>query len=353
MNDSSAETNEGFANVVNRVTSLQLSAEMNFTDRAEEALGDAAKLAKEYQHLQIFPIHLAVALIDPLPDGSKDRQTRADSSYSHSSAPLFGQVVERAHGDPQLLERALKKQLVRILAQDPPPDNVTLSSGLSKVIRQAAELQKAQKDSFIAIDHLIMALVQDEKIQDALKEAGIPNTKLINSAIQQIRGSKQLNSKHADSEEENKNLSKFTIDLTSMARAGKMDPVIGREEEISGLVRILLKRTKNNAILIGEPGVGKTSIIRGLAQRIVEADLPANLAACKLLSLNVDLLQANSKDRGDFEERMTGVLKEIKNSQETIILFVDEIRLLMGASDMDAARLLVRILNFPSFLGYC
>lgn len=322
-----------------------MSGGLNFTDRAEKALGDAAKLAKEYQHSQILPIHLAVALIDPLPDESKDQQTTMNASHAHSSAPLFRQVVERAHGDPQLLDRALKKQLVRVPAQDPPPDHVTMSPGLSKVVRQAAELQKTQKDSFIAIDHLITALAQDQKIQDTLKEANIPNTKLIDSAIQQIRGTKRVDSKNADSEEENENLKKFTIDMTSMAREGKMDPVIGREEEIRRVIRILSRRTKNNPILIGEPGVGKTTVIEGLAQRIINSDVPANLAQCKLLSLDVGSLVAGSKYRGEFEERMKGLLKEIADSQETIVLFVDEIHLLMGAGSsgeggMDAANLL-------------
>ena len=322
-----------------------MAGNLNFTDRAEKALGDAAKLAKEYQHSQILPIHLAVALIDPLPDESKDQQATMNASHSHASAPLFRQVIERAHGDPQLLDRALKKQLVRVPAQDPPPDHVTMSPGLAKVVRQAAELQKTQKDSFVAVDHLITALAQDQKIQDIMKEANIPNTKLVDSAIQQIRGTKRVDSKNADSEEENENLKKFTIDMTAMAREGKMDPVIGREEEIRRVVRILSRRTKNNPVLIGEPGVGKTTVIEGLAQRIINSDVPANLAQCKLLSLDVGSLVAGSKYRGEFEERMKGLLKEIADSQETIVLFVDEIHLLMGAGSsgeggMDAANLL-------------
>jgi len=146
-------------------------------------------------------------------------------------------------------------------------------------------------------------------------------------------------------EEENENLKKFTIDMTSMAREGKIDPVIGREDEIRRVVRILSRRTKNNPILIGEPGVGKTTVVEGLARRIVDADVPANLAQCRLLSLDVGSLVAGSKYRGEFEERMKGVLKEIENSTEMIVLFVDEIHLLMGAGasgegGMDAANLL-------------
>jgi len=318
---------------------------LQFTDKASQALSHAQTLAEQYAHTQILPVHLAVALFDPPPDESKDQQNVANASHNHASAPLFKQVVDRAHGDTQLLDRALKKQLVRLPSQDPPPDHVTMSPALSKVIRSAADLQKTQKDSFIAIDHLISAIVQDPKIQSALAESNIPNTKLIDSAIQQIRGTKRVDSKTADAEEENENLKKFTIDMTAMAREGKIDPVIGREEEIRRVVRILSRRTKNNPVLIGEPGVGKTTVVEGLARRIVDADVPANLAQCRLLSLDVGSLVAGSKYRGEFEERMKGVLKEIESSKDMIVLFVDEIHLLMGAGSsgeggMDAANLL-------------
>ena len=322
-----------------------MAAGMQFTDRAQKALSDAANLAEQYAHIQIMPLHLAVALFDPPVDESKDQQTTANASHNHSSAPLFRQVVERAHGDPQLLDRAMKKQLVRLASQDPPPEHISVSPQFSKVLRAANDLSKTQKDSFVAIDHLITALAQDATIQRALADANIPNTKLIDSAIQQIRGTKRVDSKTADAEEEHENLKKFTIDMTAMAREGKIDPVIGREEEIRRVIRILSRRTKNNPVLIGEPGVGKTTVVEGLAQRIVNADVPANLAACRLLSLDVGALVAGSKYRGEFEERMKGVLKEIESAQETIVLFVDEIHLLMGAGSsgeggMDAANLL-------------
>ncbi|KAL6252637.1 Heat shock protein hsp98 [Rhinocladiella similis] len=321
------------------------SAGPQFTDKAAKALGDAANLCEQYAHTQILPVHLAVSLFDPPADESKDQQATVNASQQHASAPLFRQVVERAHGDVQQLDRALKKALVRLPSQDPPPDHVTMSPALAKVIRSAQELQKTQKDSYIAVDHLITALAQDQKIQDCLREANIPNTKLVDAAIQQIRGTRRVDSKTADAEEENENLKKFTIDMTQLAREGKIDPVIGREDEIRRVIRILSRRTKNNPVLIGEPGVGKTTIIEGLAQRIINADVPANLAACKLLSLDVGSLVAGSKYRGEFEERMKGVLKEIENSNEMIVLFVDEIHLLMGAGStgeggMDAANLL-------------
>lgn len=298
-------------------------------------------LAEQYAHSQLLPVHLAVALLDPLPDQSKDQQN-GPKTNQHT---LLRQVIERAHGDPQLFDRALKKTLVRLPSQDPPPENVSMAPTFNTVLRKAMELQKVQKDTYIAIDHLVTALSEDAGIQNCLKEANIPKAKLIQDAVQAIRGTKRVDSRTADTEEESENLAKFTIDMTHMAREGKIDPVIGREEEIRRVIRILSRRTKNNPVLIGEPGVGKTTVVEGLAQRIVNADVPDNLAQCKLLSLDVGALVAGSKYRGEFEERMKGVLKEIEEAKEMIVLFVDEIHLLMGAGSsgeggMDAANLL-------------
>ncbi|KAL3301522.1 heat shock protein hsp98 [Colletotrichum asianum] len=317
-----------------------MNSRMEFTDRGEKAVQDAMALAEQYAHSQLLPVHLAVSLLDPPADQSKDQQNAPPPTSS-----MFRQVVERAHGDPQLFDRALKKTLVRLPSQDPPPDQVSVAPTFHAVLRKAQELQKTQKDSFIAVDHLIQALAEDHTIQTCLKEANVPKPKLVHDAVTQIRGTKRVDSKNADTEEEHENLAKFTIDMTAMARDKKIDPVIGREEEIRRVVRILSRRTKNNPVLIGEPGVGKTTVVEGLAQRIVNRDVPDNLKACKLLSLDVGALVAGSKYRGEFEERMKGVLKEIEDSKEMIVLFVDEIHLLMGAGSsgeggMDAANLL-------------
>ncbi|KAL1296782.1 hypothetical protein AAFC00_000244 [Neodothiora populina] len=317
-----------------------MASGLQFTDRASQALSDAQDLAQQYSHSQLQPLHLAIALLDPPPDLSKDQQNGPAAEPS-----LFKQVIERAHGDAQQALRAFNKAMVRLPSQDPPPEQLSMSPAFSKLLRSAADMQKTQKDSYIAVDHLISSLVQDSAVQRGLAEANIPNTKQIDNAIQQIRGTKRVDSKTADAEGESENLKKFTIDMTAMAREGKMDPVIGREDEIRRVIRILSRRTKNNPVLIGEPGVGKTTVVEGLAQRIVNADVPANLAACKLLSLDVGSLVAGSKYRGEFEERMKGVLKEIEDSKEMIVLFVDEIHLLMGAGSsgeggMDAANLL-------------
>ncbi|KAF5661673.1 hsp98 [Fusarium heterosporum] len=317
-----------------------MNSRMDFTDRAQKAVEDAMALAEQYGHSQLVPVHLAVSLLDPPPDPSKDQQNGPPPTST-----LFRQVVERAHGDPQLFDRALKKTLVRLPSQDPPPEHVSLAPQFHNVLRKAMDLQKVQKDTYIGVDHLITALSEETTIQAPLREANVPKAKLIQEAVQAIRGTKRVDSKTADAEEENENLAKFTIDMTEMAREKKMDPVIGREEEIRRVVRILSRRTKNNPVLIGEPGVGKTTVIEGLAQRVVNRDVPDNLKSCKLLSLDVGALVAGSKYRGEFEERMKGVLKEITESKDVIILFVDEIHLLMGAGSsgeggMDAANLL-------------
>ncbi|KAI9753558.1 MAG: Heat shock protein hsp98 [Chaenotheca gracillima] len=316
-----------------------------FTNKGQKAIADAEDLANQYGHSQILPLHVAVALLDPSEEKEKEPGQGGKTSGSKPT-PLFRTVIDRAHGDAQLFDRALKKALVRLPSQDPPPEHLSSSPQFLKLLRAAHDLQKTQKDSYIAVDHLITVVVQDPAVQKALNEANVPNTKLLDSAVQQVRGTKRVDSKTADSDEDNEILKKYTIDMTSLAREGKIDPVIGREEEIRRVIRILSRRTKNNPVLIGEPGVGKTTVVEGLATRIVNADVPANIAACKLLSLDVGALVAGAKFRGEFEERMKGVLKEIEDSSDMIVLFVDEMHLLMGAGasggegGMDAANLL-------------
>ena len=307
-----------------------------FTDKAAEAFNQALELAQTYAHPQATPLHLSMALIAP-PSGPDMTANAAPPNI------LFKQVIEKANGDFQAFERGIKKSLVRLPSQDPPPEP-SLSPALSKVIREAQKLQKTQRDSFVAQDHLIAALSQDTTIKNLLKEAGIPNIDVLDKAIQDIRGTKRVDSQQ-ESISGGEALAKYTLDLTQRARDGALDPVIGREQEVLRVIRILSRRTKNNPVLVGEPGVGKTSVVEGLASRIVNADVPANLATCRLLSLDVGALVAGTKYRGEFEERMKSVLKEIEESQEMIVLFIDEIHLLMGAGasgegGMDAANLL-------------
>ncbi|OLL26229.1 Heat shock protein 104 [Neolecta irregularis DAH-3] len=302
---------------------------LKFTEKAEKVVQESHNMATAYAHPQIMPVHIACSLLND-DDGSS----------------LFKTIIQKAGGDPLVAERNIKKQLVRQPSQDPPPESVALSPSSLKTLRRAAELQKQQKDSFIAVDHIIAAVAEDNIIKQALTEAGV-TPKALEQSIISTRGNRRVESKSA--EEGFEALSKYTVDLTAQAREGALDPTIGREDEIRRVIRILSRRTKNNPVLIGEPGVGKTAIAEGLAQRIVDNDVPANLQNTKLLSLDIGSLVAGSKYRGEFEERIKSVLKEIENSSDMIILFVDEMHLLMGAGasgegGMDAANLLKPLL---------
>ena len=317
-----------------------MSGNLQLTDKAQKAVSDAHDTAQNYAHPQVLPLHLAHALFS----GPIMEETKVGAPPASSGPSLFRQVVEKANGDAQAFDRSLKKNLVRLPSQEPPPDHVSFAPSLQKVMREAQKLQKTQRDSFIAQDHLISALAQDSSVQKLLVEAGIPKVSLLDNAVQSLRGTKRVDSQNEETSA-SEALDKYCIDLTERARSGDLDPVIGREQEVLRVIRIISRRTKNNPVLIGEPGVGKTAVVECLAQRIVNADVPANLAQCRLLSLDVGALVAGSKYRGEFEERMKAVLKEIEDSKDVIILFVDEMHLLMGAGStgeggMDSANML-------------
>jgi len=223
-----------------------------------------------------------------------------------------------------------------------------MSSATLKVLRDAQSMQKDMHDSYIAQDHLILALIKDTNIATVLKESSITPA-AIKTAVQQIRGNRRVESKNA--EQGFDALAKYAVDLTALAEEGKIDPVIGRDNEIRRVVRILCRRTKNNPVLIGEPGVGKTAIAEGLAQRIVNRDVPASLLG-RLFSLDMGALMAGAKYKGEYEERVKSVLSEIEKKGEEgigIILFIDELHLIMAGSGsssggMDAANLLKPLL---------
>ncbi|CAG8438359.1 11337_t:CDS:2 [Funneliformis caledonium] len=294
-----------------------------FTDKAEKTIAAAYQIAQEYAHVQLIPAHIACALIDDATGES-----------------LFKNIINKAGGDASSAERAFRKLVVRAPSQDPPPSEVSLSPQASKVIRGAHDIQQRQKDSYISQDHLILALADDSQTLQALTESGVTK-KALEIAITQVRGNRRVESKSGD--ENYQALSKYAVDLIELAKLGKLDPVIGRDDEIRRVIRVLARRTKNNPVLIGEPGVGKTAIVEGLAQRIVRKDVPRSLDA-KLFSLDMGALIAGAKYRGEFEERLKDLLKEIKESEEGIILFIDEIHLVLGAGkaegSMDAANLL-------------
>ncbi|ORY90575.1 putative HSP100 protein [Syncephalastrum racemosum] len=296
---------------------------MQFTDKVEKALGASESLAREYGHSQLGPYHLACALLD---------ETEGPS--------LFRSILEKTGVEPAAIERGYKKLLVKLPSQDPPPNQITMSPALAKVLRQAESIMKNQKDSFISVDHIILALYDDPTASRPLRDGGVTRPAL-SDAVSKMRGNRRVDSKHA--EEVYEALSKYAIDLTNMAEQGKLDPVIGRDDEIRRVIRVLARRTKNNPVLIGEPGVGKTAIAEGLARRIIERDVPQTLQ-CKLFALDMGALVAGAKYRGEFEERLKAVLNEVKESEEGIILFIDEIHTVLGAGkgegSMDAANLL-------------
>ncbi|KAK3817194.1 MAG: AAA ATPase domain-containing protein [Benniella sp.] len=297
-----------------------------FTEKTERTIAQAQECAREFANSQITPIHIALAMLDETSEGP--------------GSSLLKSIINKAGGIPEEIERAFKKLLVRLPTQNPPPIEVSFSPQAVQILRKAQEHQKKQKDSYISVDHVILALMDDATCWKVLTDNGISKTAFEN-AISQTRGNRRVESKNAEAGYEA--LSKYAIDMVALAEQDKLDPVIGRDDEIRRVIRVLSRRTKNNPVLIGEPGVGKTAVVEGLAQRIVRKDVPVSLQ-CRLFSLDMGALIAGAKYRGEFEERLKAVLKEVKESEQGIILFIDEIHLVLGAGKtdgaMDAANLL-------------
>lgn len=217
-----------------------------------------------------------------------------------------------------------------------------LSNDAHKSMTEAKKFLKEFKDDYVAIEHLILGILKTgDKASNLLKDAGYSEKDLI-KAIKELRGGDSVKDQNAESKY--RSLERYSINLNEQAKAGKIDPVIGRDEEIRRVLQILSRRTKNNPILLGEPGVGKTAIVEGMAQRIVDGDVPENLKEKILISLDMGLLVAGAKYKGEFEERLKSVIKEVTDSDGQIILFIDEIHTLIGAGGgegaMDAANLL-------------
>ncbi|OBA13830.1 uncharacterized protein OGAPODRAFT_17485 [Ogataea polymorpha] len=248
-------------------------------------------------------------------------------------------LIERGRFDWQAFERTVNKHLVRLPSVEGSNTEPSFSASAANIITNANKIKGQQKDSYIGQDHILLALLEDSTIKSILKEVNI-KVDALKAQIQELRGNQRIDSRQADSSQQFEFLSKYAIDLTERALQGKIDPVIGREEEIRRTIRVLARRAKSNPCLIGDPGVGKTSIVEGVAQRIVDNDVPTVLQGCKLYSLDLGALKAGAKYQGEFEERLKGVLSDIEKSQAMVILFIDEIHMLMGDGKSDAANLL-------------
>ncbi|WP_017731214.1 ATP-dependent chaperone ClpB [Nafulsella turpanensis] len=297
---------------------------MNFdkyTIKSQEALQKAAEIATGNQQQAIEPGHLLKALL---------------ASDENVVPYLFKKLnVNRVQLDSRLEE--IIKAYPKVSGSQP-----YLSNASAAALQKAENYLKDFKDEFIAIEHILLGLLGgNEKTAALLKELGMSEKHLI-AAVKELRGGRNVNDPNAEAKY--KSLERYSKNLNEMAKAGKIDPVIGRDDEIRRVLQILSRRTKNNPILLGEPGVGKTAIVEGLAQRIVDGDVPENLKTKQIVSLDMGLLVAGAKYKGEFEERLKAVIKEVQDAAGEIILFIDEIHTLIGAGGgegaMDAANLL-------------
>ena len=286
-----------------------------FTERSRGFLNAAQTIAMRESHQRLAPEHLLKAVMD-------------------DDQGLASNLIRRAGGAPAQVSEAVTLAMSRLpkVTGDAQP---FMDPGLVKVLDEAEKLAKKAGDSFVPVERILMALCMvTSKAKEAL-DAGAVKAQELNSAINDIRKGRTADT--AGAEDSYEALKKYARDLTAAAQEGKIDPIIGRDEEIRRTMQVLSRRTKNNPVLIGEPGVGKTAIAEGLALRIVSGDVPESLRNKKLMALDMGALIAGSKYRGEFEERLKAVLNEVTEGAGEIILFIDEMHTLVGAGKSDGA----------------
>src|SRR5271163_4063932 len=309
-----------------------------FTIKSQEALAAAARLAQQRANPQAMPVHLLSALLDGgAAAGAHDVAATAAGGVVLPVLAKLGVELPALRAET---ERALE-ELPRLSASSSPPATVP-STELTAVIQAAEGEAQALSDQYVSTEHLLLALsAEPGRAGAALRAVGANRERLL-QALAEVRGSHRVTDQSP--EEKLEALERFGTDLTQAAEQGKLDPVIGRDEEIRRVIQVLSRRTKNNPVLIGEPGVGKTAIVEGLTQRIVSGDVPEILSDKRVVSLDLGAMLAGAKFRGEFEERLKAVLKEGQTSEGQIILFIDELHTVVGAGkaegSMDAGNLL-------------